>query len=181
MKGFHVVHAIPGRVRLRVDKVKGNPDFAQQVQDRLRRVPGIEGIETTPFTGSVLICFDVAKLLAGGGLATIAEEFSALFPEVEASSLNLHLESLMDRLIASGNPRPSSNLVQSMSSLNAGVARLTGGIDLKLLVPLTLMFLGVRSLWTSKETSFPSWYDYFWFAFSTFAMLNLRTSAGKEE
>jgi hypothetical protein len=47
-------------------------------------------------------------------------------------------------------------------------------LNLKLLLPLTLLFLGVRSLFTSKEMCFPAWYDYLWFGFSTFVMLNRR-------
>jgi hypothetical protein len=46
---------------------------------------------------------------------------------------------------------------------------------------MTLLFFGVRSLWTSKKLALPAWYDYLWFAFSTFAMLNLRTAGPDRE
>jgi hypothetical protein len=62
-----------------------------------------------------------------------------------------------------------------LSAINSEVGRITGGLDLKLLIPMTLLFFGVRSLWTSKQTSPPAWYDFFWFAFSTFVLLNLRS------
>jgi Heavy metal associated domain 2 len=66
IKGVHVVHAMPGRIRLRVDKVKGNPAFAQKAQNKLGRVPGITQVEAKPLTGSVLIYYDAAALLAEG-------------------------------------------------------------------------------------------------------------------
>ena len=71
--------------------------------------------------------------------------------------------------------------MDSLAALNAQVAELTGGLDLKLLAPLALLFLGVRSLWTSKQKTFPAWYDYLWFGFSTFVMLNLRNTEAKPD
>jgi hypothetical protein len=59
-----------------------------------------------------------------------------------------------------------------MSALNTRVGNLTGGLDLKLLLPLTLLYLGLRRLLTDREAPAPAWYDFLWFGFSTFIMLN---------
>lgn len=91
IKGVHVAHAMPGRVRLKVDKVKGNPAFAREAQEKLSRMPGVREVEVKP------------------------------------------------------------------------------------LIPMILLFFGVRSLWTAKKLAVPAWYDYLWFAFSSFIMLNRRT------
>jgi len=182
VKGVQVVHAMPGRVRLKVDKVRGNPAFAQKAQDKLGRVPGVKQVEAAPQTGSLLIYYDAAALMAEGALAALTDGFSELFPEMGAVATNLGLESLIGHLAAGEKTRSSANLMKSLGSINDEVARLTGGLDLKLLIPMTLMLFGVRSLWTSKKLALPAWYDYLWFAFSTFAMLNLRTAgADKEE
>ena len=69
IKGIRVAHAMPGRVRLKVDKVKGNPAFAQKAQDKLGQMPGIKKVEAHPLTGSVLVYYDAAALLADGALA----------------------------------------------------------------------------------------------------------------
>jgi hypothetical protein len=182
IKGIHVVHTMPGRVRLRVDKVKGNPAFAKQAQDKLARMPGMNRVETQPLTGSVLVYYDAAALLAEGALAALTDGFSELFPEIGAEAMNLGLESLITHLATGGHPKTAgdppmaaSNLIGSLSAVNAEVARMTGGLDLKLIIPMTLLFFGVRSLWTSKQMSPPAWYDFFWFAFSTFVLLNLRS------
>ena len=189
IKGVHVVHAMPGRVRLRVDKVRGNPAFAQKAQDKLGRMPGIKRVEVKPLTGSVLIYYDAAALLAEGALAALTDGFSELFPEIGAAATNLGLESLIRRLAAGDSPRgtsspepkAASNLVASLEAINAEVARVTGGLDLKTIIPMTLLFLGVRSLWTSKKLAVPAWYDYLWFGFSSFALMNLKSADSQKE
>ena len=97
IKGIQVVHTMPGRVRLRVDKVKGNQAFAQKAQDKLGRVPGIKKVETRPLTGSVLVYYDAAALVAEGTLAALTDGFSELFPEIGVEAMNLGLESLISR------------------------------------------------------------------------------------
>ena len=189
IKGVHVVHAMPGRVRLRVDKVRGNPAFAQKAQDKLGRMPGIKRVEVKPLTGSVLIYYDAAALLAEGALAALTDGFSELFPEIGAAATNLGLESLIRRLATGDSPKGTSspepkaagNLVASLEAINAEVARVTGGLDLKTLIPMTLLFLGVRSLWTSKKLAVPAWYDYLWFGFSSFALMNLKSADNREK
>jgi ABC-type polysaccharide/polyol phosphate export permease len=58
--------------------------------------------------------------------------------------------------------------------MNTGVTRVTGGWgELWTLVPLTLAFLGFRSLFLTENPPFPTWYDYLWFAFRTFVVLHV--------
>lgn len=171
--GVKVAHALPGRVRLKVAKLRGNPALAQQAEARLQQVPGIQRVEAKPTTGSLLLYFDVAELLAEGALAALTDGFSELLPEVAPDALLLGVESLAGQALAA-NPAGSGGLVGAVAALNAGLARLTGGLDLRLLLPLGLFSLGVRSLLKADKIPLPSWYDYFWFAFSTFVMLNRR-------
>jgi hypothetical protein len=181
IKGIRVVHAMPGRVRLKVDKVKGNAAFAQKAQDKLGQMPGIKRVEAQPVTGSVLVYYDAAALLADGALAALTDGFSELFPELGADVLSLGLDSLIGHLAAggapegaAGRPRAVTSLIGSLAALNDRVAQATGGLDLKFLIPMTLLFLGARSLWTSKKAPVPAWYDFLWFGFSSFVLMNLR-------
>ena len=41
IEGLKVVHALPGRVRLKVARVKGNPALAREAEEKLAKVPGI--------------------------------------------------------------------------------------------------------------------------------------------
>lgn len=177
IKGIRVVHAMPGRVRLKVDKVKGDPAFAHQAQAKLAQMPGIKKVEAHPLTGSVLVHYDAAALLADGALAALTDGFSELFPEIGAGALTLGLDSMIGHLAAGGAgecPRTATTLIGSLSAINDKVAQVTGGLDLKLLIPMTLLFLGARSLWTAKKAPVPAWYDFLWFGFSSFVLMNLR-------
>jgi hypothetical protein len=181
IKGIRVVHAMPGRVRLKVDKVKGNPAFAHQAQAKLGQMPGIKKVEAHPLTGSVLVYYDAAALLADGALAALTDGFSELFPELGTDVLSLGLDHLIGHLAAGSapadageSPKTATNLIGLLAAINDKVAQVTGGLDLKLLIPMTLLFLGARSLWTSKKAPVPAWYDFLWFGFSSFVLMNLR-------
>lgn len=66
----YVVHHIPGRVRVHVPKVKGNPGACNSINDMALSIPGIQRIQTSALTGSVVVHYDshdpqVAQCLAG--------------------------------------------------------------------------------------------------------------------
>jgi hypothetical protein len=176
LKGITVAHALPGRVRLKIPRVKANPKLARQAQEKLSRVPGIQRVEANPATGSLLILYDLALLASVEALGPLGEIFTELFPEVALEELVAGLQELMaagDAAEATGGLLGGLNTVS-----NPGLTR---NFNLNLLLPLTLFFLGGRSLFSSKEMSFPAWYDYLWFGFSTFLMLNRRWVEGTPE
>ncbi len=103
-QAIQVVHFLPGRVRVKLSGLKGNTALAREVQHTLVAIDGIQHVEVSPITGSVLVLYDLG--------------------------------------------------------------------DLRLFIPLTLCFLGFRSLLLTEQLAFPSWYDYLWFAFGTYVALN---------
>ncbi len=54
----HYIHHVPGRVRMKNPDFKGNTNLLQEVASCFQGQEGIEGIETTPLTGSVVILYD---------------------------------------------------------------------------------------------------------------------------
>ena len=62
VEDIKVAHVIPGRIRLKVAKVKENPFFAEEICRRLSGVQGILQVEANPVTGSVLVLYDVGTL-----------------------------------------------------------------------------------------------------------------------
>jgi hypothetical protein len=166
---IRVVHAIPGRVRVKISRLKENPVLAREVQARLATVQGIQYVEVNPVTGSVLVLYDRTTLESLDSLLSLAAWFSPLFPDLEFHKLEDWLTS------ANGNGNATSfaeRLATFFGGLNAKVAETTGGIDLKLLLPLTLFLLGMRGVLVAGKGVFPTWYDLLWFAFGTFFMLN---------
>jgi len=54
----HYIHHVPGRVRMKNPDFKGNTTLLQEVASCFLGQEGIEGIETNPLTGSVVILYD---------------------------------------------------------------------------------------------------------------------------
>lgn len=166
-----VVHALPGRLRLKVPRVKGDAAFARRVEERLRAVPALRQVTAVPLTGSVVVHYDPHAITSPPALLALSEAATELFP-----GLNLEELPRLLTLEESTPTAPTSSLaavlVGFFSRLNSQVSAATGGlIDLKMLLPLSLFGLGVRALLTDSKLK-PSWYDYFWFGFSIFVMLN---------
>ena len=173
LKGITVVHALPGRVRLKIPRVKENLELARQAQEKLSQAPGIQRVEANPTTGSLLILYDLAMLASVETLEPMGAIFAELFPEVALEELAAGLQELME---ADAAAQTTGGLLGVLNT--AGNPGLPRNLNLNLLLPLTLIFLGVRSLFTSKERHFPAWYDYLWFGFSTFVMLNRKWLEG---
>jgi hypothetical protein len=168
--GIKLVHAIPGRVRVKIARLRDNPEFAREICQRLSGVRGIRRIEANPLTSSLLVLYDPEEMTSLDSLFALAEIVTPLFP-------GLDMAQLAEWLGRSGNglgPAPSlaRGISSGLGTLNARVGRATGGIDFKFLLPLILFVLGVRGLLVAKMAPFPAWYDLWWFSFGTFYMLN---------
>jgi copper chaperone CopZ len=174
LSGVRVVHAIPGRVRLKIGEVRDNPALAWDVEEQLSRIPGVKRVEANPVTGSVLVLFDEPQATPADSLEHLSSIWPAELGSLDPAALghehaNGHVNGTNG---ASAGIGPLDRRIVGMfGSLNARVSDATHGTDLKVLFPLALFALGVRGLFTDK-LPFPAWYDFFWFALSTFIMLN---------
>ncbi len=56
------IHALDGRLRIKLVEVKGSPSKALEIESRLREYPGIHQVSANPVTGNVLILYDPVKL-----------------------------------------------------------------------------------------------------------------------
>ncbi len=64
-----VLHALPGRVRVRLPARAGDEPW--RLEGALRRLPGVRGAQANPLTGNVLVRFDPALIDAEGILAAV--------------------------------------------------------------------------------------------------------------
>lgn len=164
MDSVRVVHAIPGRVRLKVAGIKDNPGLAAALEERLLGAEGIHRVEVNPVTGSILLHYDARER------DEVGQNLQPFFPGLDLESYPSPAS------VTNGDSAPSQAMGQRVSgllgSLNGGVGRATGGIDLKFLLPATLFVLGLRSLLVSDKLGVPTWYDFIWFSFGTFLALN---------
>ena len=175
MQGISVrlAHASPGRIRLKVEDVKNDPQRAREIEVKLRTVSGIRSVHANSLTGSLLLTYDEPAME------------SMELPFAVARVLGISLNDLdpedLRRLMAhqgNGSKLPELSISEGLEStvreMNAAVRRVVGA-DLGILLPLALALLGFRSLLVSEKTVLPSWHDYLWFSFSTYFILN-RTS-----
>lgn len=52
------VHALEGRLRIKVPEVKGAPLKAREIERHLNQCPGVEEVAANPITSSVLILYN---------------------------------------------------------------------------------------------------------------------------
>ena len=119
-----------------------------------------------PVTGSILLHY------AADEREEVGQTLQPFFPGLELQAY----QSGGPAAATNGDRPPGPPMGRRISgligSLNAGVGRVTGGVDLKVLLPVTLFFLGVRSLLVTDKLRYPMWYDLIWFSFGTFLALN---------
>jgi hypothetical protein len=177
--GIQIVHYLPGRVRVKLPMLKGNASLAGEVERTLAALHGIDHVETSTTTGSVLVLYE-PRLLASldleavGTLQDLAHTLGLSFEDGDMDTFQHWVHAAANGARAETPTALGSNITDFFATVNAGVTRITGGWgELQTLVPLTLAFLGLRSLLLTENLPFPTWYDYLWFAFSAFVALNV--------
>ena len=84
-----VVHALPGRIRLRIPSLRGNEAGMADYRARLVRLEGVRDVRTNPLLGTVLVAFDPARL--AGDIVVAAStrcfDFQAQLQKGEQSSI----------------------------------------------------------------------------------------------
>jgi heavy-metal-associated domain-containing protein len=156
-----VVHAIPGRVRVKVPQLRANRALGRRVDDRLSVLPGVRRVDVNPVTGSLLVEYDPAVLDLAASLMALEE----LSPEL--SDLGLDGDGMAG--LAAWLTRPHNGAAERTTP-EAGLRTGAGGQSL---LPFSLAALGVGRLLSGNRV-LPQWYDLIWFAFSIHHLLNRR-------
>lgn len=55
-------HQVPGRLRVKSPRLKGNPEAGNALQGLLQDLPGLLETTVNPLTGSLVVTFDPARL-----------------------------------------------------------------------------------------------------------------------
>jgi len=165
LSGIELRHALPGRVRLRVPGIKGEPGLAREIQKQLAGLKVVRKVEVSAITGSVLVIYDPADS------AAMAELGRMMIP-----GLDLGTPPAAD---GDGAAAPPAEQISGyFQQLNAQVRSATGNTDLKVLLPATLFLSGILRLVVAKRLTGPTWYDLLWFSFGTFCTLNGSSASG---
>lgn len=178
MSEIEILHAIPGRVRLRIPQIKHDPSLPQEVRSRLTLIDGIERVEANGVTGSVLVFFHQERMQSFDSLVALSRALTSLFPDV-----NIHASEFASLLDASPNgTHANGHQAAVQTDWLTSVFRHIGvhsAESLKTALPLVLFALGVRQLLVADKVTFPQWYDFFWFAFATHHMVDQPATANE--
>jgi hypothetical protein len=174
----HVVHAIRGRVRLKSPRLKAQPHLADEIPLKLSAVNGVKAVESNPSTGSVVVHYEPSAAQSMEFLLKLGAAFG-----LEAADLDPGEIEEWFQLLSNGSSNGATTLAKGVEAvgglLNRGLSQATAGhLDVKVLLPAVLLFLGFRSLWVSEALAPPKWYEFFWFAFGAYFTLNKPESPG---
>jgi hypothetical protein len=161
-----LAHAIPGRIRVRFDSVRGDADRARQIESQLQALEFVDFVTANPRTGAVII--EYAPELVGE-MDVLREVGSALDVEIDQP----RQQQPRPREWPSTDSAALAAVVRGLvSHTNTRVARATGGVDLRILVPGALLFLGIGSFLGARRRPAPDWYTLLWYGFNIFERLN---------
>jgi hypothetical protein len=164
-----VAHALPGRVRFKISKLKHDPELSRELGQRLAGVEGIERVEISPLTGSVLVIFDQTKLHSLESLGALSSALFAVLPDADLGSIDFNAFLHPSHGAAAGNGAAAAG--EGSASWPSWPDKASREQVLQAL-PWVLTGLGVRELLLGNRSVMPTWYDYFWFAFSTYYIVN---------
>jgi hypothetical protein len=68
----YYIHHVPGRLRVKLQTLRSNPDKSQKIRDLLD-LYGIYSVHTNPMTGSTIIKYDTGEIDAGQLLHILKE------------------------------------------------------------------------------------------------------------
>jgi hypothetical protein len=172
-EAVRVASAIPGRVRLKSAQLRDDA-LGARIAEALDSVDAVTEVAVNVRTGSVLLHYDEKRLDDLPTLIDRAAAFGVLPDEMDPDDLKATLDTHANGAV----PRDFNSAVRSVfDSMDTSVKRATdGAIDLKGLVPLSLVGMGTYRLLSGAATQSLPWFNYFWFAFSVFVALDAGTS-----
>ena len=98
------IHALEGRLRIKVPEIKGSPLRAGELEKQVKWQPGIDYIKANPTTGNVLVYYDAEKIGQEHILKVMQESGYLQFSSpqrLNGSGVNEAKTSIMENLVSS--------------------------------------------------------------------------------
>lgn len=145
-----VVHALPGRIRVRVPALRGNTDTKKLLMQLAPKLDGITSIEISEITGSIVVTYD-EKIVRPDFIFAALVRFLGLEKELNKPP----------------NPILKRELSDFNSSLNRAVYEKSGGIiDFQSGLLIILAAFGTRQLLTKSGNFWPAGFTLLWWSFN---------------
>jgi hypothetical protein len=174
-----LAHVIPGRMRLKLPELRNNAALAARLRERFAAVTGVQRVVANPRTGSLVIQYDPVTLASPESQRALLAPLTAIFPAGALPDFETWRAPSVNEEIAL--PSLAAGIRSFFHNVNEKFDRATGGYaDLRVLAPLLLFGLGLRAIVKSDKLAPPTWYDFLWFAFGAYFMLNPRPGEGQQ-
>jgi len=164
-KRGRVVHAVPGRLRVKLNREELTEEFSRELRASMTAVQGVQEVRTTPRTGSVVIHYDPAELDVGG-LIDLARTANLLALDALAA----------DPYAAKRVPTSltARRIKRTFHEVDVRLSELSSGRwDLRSVVPVAFGALAVRQIIRDfGELGAAPWYVLAWYAFDSFWKFN---------
>ena len=165
-----IQHAIPGRMRLGVEPLRGRDAEAERLAEAVRALPGIRGARANASAASLVVEFDPRMTQDDllGRLGGVAELFRWGIHEVECVPPSCSIPAARP-----GPPRAALAILETASRANSASHALAAGrADLKLIIPGVLAGFGLLRLFTGRGGPTPHWIVFLMYGLDSFAVLN---------
>lgn len=165
-RALRVVHAIEGRLRLRLPWLRRANGEATALADAMATWPGIVEVQVRPLTGSVLCWYDGRELSESALIERVAEAAGA------ESIVPLGQEPPPQVRAHPGDGQRSSvarALARGVREINADTLNATDGrLDLGTIAALGFIGAGALEVLTTRQLPVPPWFNLAWWALQTF-------------
>jgi len=92
IEGVKILSFLPGRVKLRIEAVKGEEALAKKATAQIGAIDAIKKIMVEPGKGDVLINYDRKKIKEPDTINELSDTLSELFPDMDVAALRAKLE-----------------------------------------------------------------------------------------
>jgi hypothetical protein len=162
---LELVHHHPGRLRVRAEVFRKEPDVVAQVREAILALPGVTNFAHSERTGSLLIEYEPGLTEPDAVVEQIATVADLERPDEEA--------------VRARRRPPAVVAVGVARDLNALSMELTGSqVDLRLIVPTAIAALSAYSFVYSKEPRLPRWDNLLYWSYNLFTSLHRREIEG---
>jgi hypothetical protein len=92
IEGVKILSFFPGRVKLRIEAVKGEEALAKRATKDIGAIDAIKKIMVDPGKGDVLINYDRKLIKEPATIDALSDTLSELFPDMDVAALREKLE-----------------------------------------------------------------------------------------
>lgn len=171
-KPAHIIHSVPGRLRIKVLGAHDEIEFFSAVQKIIGDLSGVDDVHVRPASSSIVIEYRAPDAMFHEQLANHPQLLSWLqLVGTTPSATRIDERVVVHRRTARHHSRLAETILMSAEHLDANIRNASGGLlDLKVLMPFGVAI--VTTLHKSRGKSTPMWMSVSTFAFNAFVALH---------